>query len=93
MRLRRERGGQEHAHEDSRRRLVADEGTVELNGKTAAFAGPRDAEDAGVRITHQELNLVPDLTVSRRTSSLVARRRGLGWLDDRTMEAEVRPTL
>ncbi len=70
--------------------LVADEGTVELNGKTAAFAGPRDAEDAGVRIIYQELNLVPDLTVAANIFLGREKTRGLGWLDDRTMEAESR---
>ena len=70
--------------------LVADEGTIELNGKTAAFAGPRDAEDAGVRIIYQELNLVPDLTVAANIFLGREKTRGLGWLDDRTMEAESR---
>src|SRR3954467_8976745 len=38
------------------------DGQILLEGTPVAFAGPRDAEDAGVRIIHQELNLVPDLT-------------------------------
>lgn len=34
-----------------------------LNGTVRRFRNPRDAERAGVSIIHQELNLVPDLTV------------------------------
>ncbi len=70
--------------------LTADEGTLDLNGRSTAFTGPRDAEDAGVRIIYQELNLVPDLTVAANIFLGRERTRGLGWLDDRTMEAEAR---
>ncbi|MDB5555532.1 MAG: sugar transporter ATP-binding protein [Rhizobium sp.] len=40
------------------------EGTVEISGSPARFASVREAEAAGVAIIHQELNLVPELTVS-----------------------------
>src|SRR5262249_30326829 len=36
-------------------------GDVRLNGRPVAFAGPRQAEDAGIRMIYQELNLVPQL--------------------------------
>jgi ribose transport system ATP-binding protein len=39
-------------------------GTVRIDGNPAAFAGVRDAEAAGVAIIHQELNLVPELSVA-----------------------------
>jgi len=66
------------------------EGSIELNGRPAVFSGPRDAEDAGVRIIYQELNLVPDLSVAANIFLGRERTRGLGWLDDRAMEAEAR---
>lgn len=66
------------------------EGSIELNGRPVSFSGPRDAEDAGVRIIYQELNLVPDLTVAANIFLGREKTRGLGWLDDRGMEAETR---
>lgn len=63
-------------------------GQVEIQGQPTRFHGPRDAENAGVRIIHQELNLVPDLTVA--SNIFLGReqvsRRWLGWLDETTME-------
>jgi ABC-type sugar transport system ATPase subunit len=66
------------------------EGTVTINGRHVSFSGPRDAEDAGVRIIYQELNLVPDLSVSANIFLGRERTRGAGWLDDRGMERVAR---
>ena len=66
------------------------EGSIVLDGRPAAFSGPRDAEDAGIRIIYQELNLVPELTVAANIFLGRERARALGWLDDRAMEAETR---
>ncbi|RUY85285.1 sugar ABC transporter ATP-binding protein, partial [Mesorhizobium sp. M7A.F.Ca.CA.001.10.2.1] len=40
------------------------DGTVSVDGRPTSFAGVRDAEDAGIAIIHQELNLVPELSVA-----------------------------
>jgi len=40
------------------------DGAIRLDGAPVAFAGVQDAERAGVAIIHQELNLVPELTVA-----------------------------
>lgn len=40
------------------------EGAITVEGRAASFAGVRDAEQAGVAIIHQELNLVPELSVA-----------------------------
>ena len=40
------------------------EGQIVLDGRPVAFSGPRDAEDAGIRIIYQELNLVTEMTVA-----------------------------
>jgi ribose transport system ATP-binding protein len=40
------------------------EGVIRVEGRPASFAGVRDAEGAGVAIIHQELNLVPELSVA-----------------------------
>jgi len=66
------------------------EGRIELDGKEIRFSGPRDAEDAGVRIIYQELNLVPQLTVAANIFLGRERTKGFGWLDDRAMEAKAK---
>lgn len=40
------------------------EGEIIFNGKPVKFSGTRDAEDAGIAIIHQELNLVPYQTIA-----------------------------
>ena len=40
------------------------DGEIVLDGSPVWFSGPREAEDAGIRIIYQELNLVPQLTVA-----------------------------
>ncbi|MGV7213948.1 sugar ABC transporter ATP-binding protein [Bradyrhizobium sp. UFLA05-112] len=40
------------------------DGTIQVEGQAMSFAGVRDAEEAGVAIIHQELNLVPELSVA-----------------------------
>jgi D-xylose transport system ATP-binding protein len=40
------------------------EGEILVRGQVARFAGTRDAERAGIAIIHQELNLIPELTVA-----------------------------
>ena len=42
----------------------ADEGTIRLNGKEVRFANTREAQDQGIAIIHQELKLIPYLSVS-----------------------------
>ncbi|MBV7433533.1 ribose ABC transporter ATP-binding protein RbsA [Cardiobacteriaceae bacterium TAE3-ERU3] len=41
-----------------------DGGHVTFNGQPAIFSGPRDAQQAGISIIHQELNLINALTVA-----------------------------
>jgi ribose transport system ATP-binding protein len=40
------------------------DGIIQLEGSTVTFSGVRDAEEAGVAIIHQELNLVHELSVA-----------------------------
>lgn len=58
-------------------------GTFEYNGTPAHFRSIRDAQDAGISIVHQELNMMGDLTVAqnifigRESKSLVISDRDL----------------
>ena len=66
------------------------EGEILLTDRVVTFGGPRDAEDAGVRIIHQELNLVPDLTVAANMFLGRELRNRFGMIDDREMERQAR---
>jgi len=68
------------------------EGEIRLEGRALRFSGPRAAEDAGIRIIYQELNLVPQLTVADNIFLGREQTWGgrFGWLDNRMMEARSR---
>ena len=62
------------------------EGEVLLRGRSVRFAGTRDAEQAGVSIIHQELNLVEELSAAANIFLGRERRTALGLLDQRAMD-------
>ena len=39
-------------------------GTIKVDGQSVTLAGPAHAQSLGIRMVHQELNLVPDLSVA-----------------------------
>ncbi|WP_339983856.1 sugar ABC transporter ATP-binding protein [Gymnodinialimonas ulvae] len=39
-------------------------GEIQVEGRTVEFSQPRDAHQAGIRVIHQEPEIVPDLTVA-----------------------------
>lgn len=41
-----------------------DKGTIHYEGEPAAFQGPRHSQQAGISIIHQELNLIPELSIA-----------------------------
>ncbi len=41
-----------------------DAGTIKHNGKEVEFSGPRESQDAGISIIHQELNLIDHLSIA-----------------------------
>jgi ribose transport system ATP-binding protein len=63
---------------------TADGGTIELNGRPAAFAHPLQAQHAGVSTVFQEFNLLPELTVAENIF-LGREPRSLGMIDRRAM--------
>ena len=42
-----------------------DEGTITFEGEPVEFTSPLQAQQLGVTIIHQELNMMPDLTVAQ----------------------------
>ncbi|MDN3682278.1 ribose ABC transporter ATP-binding protein RbsA [Vibrio tapetis subsp. quintayensis] len=41
-----------------------DAGSITYQGSPCSFQGPRDSQHAGISIIHQELNLIPELTIA-----------------------------
>lgn len=41
-----------------------DAGSILYQGRETTFKGPRDSQQAGISIIHQELNLIPQLTIA-----------------------------
>lgn len=65
------------------------EGEIRINGEVARFTSTRDAEQCGVSIIHQELNLVEELSVAANIFLGRELKRGF-LLDDAAMLAESR---
>ena len=62
------------------------EGELRLRGEVVKFAGTRAAEEAGISIIHQELNLVEQLSAAANIFLGREKRGWLGLRDDRAME-------
>ncbi|MEW5979086.1 MAG: sugar ABC transporter ATP-binding protein [Acidobacteriota bacterium] len=72
----------------------ADSGTIEFDGSLRNIDSPITARQLGITMIHQELNLLPELTVAENIflgHEIV--RRPLGWLDKRAMEAQAEDLL
>jgi ribose transport system ATP-binding protein len=63
------------------------DGRLLLRGGPVRFTGTRAAEDAGISIIHQELNLVEELSVAANIFLGREKCRLFGLLDDRAMAA------
>ena len=60
----------------------ADEGEIYLEGKRVRFASPREAQALGISIIHQELNLMPELSVSANVFLGREPRHAFGFLSE-----------
>ena len=66
------------------------DGEIKLNGEIVTFSNIKEAQNAGIAIIHQELNLIPELSV---TENLFLGREiltPLGLLDTHKMEREAK---
>ncbi|MCI0419418.1 MAG: ATP-binding cassette domain-containing protein, partial [Acidobacteria bacterium] len=64
-----------------------DSGVVKLEGSTQQVTSPIVARNLGITMIHQELNLLPEMTVAENIFLGHEIVRGpLGWLDKRSME-------
>lgn len=66
-----------------------DSGTITFEGKEVEFSNPREAQDAGIVIVHQELNMLSHLTVAQNI--FIGRERMAGKLiNDAEMNREAK---
>ena len=70
----------------------ADEGEVKIDGRRADFRNVREAQEAGVVLIHQELNLAENLSVSANLFLGREKQRG-GFLNEKAMVEETRALL
>ncbi len=64
-----------------------DQGEIRIRGKHADIHGPIDAQKAGIAIIHQELNLIPNLSVAQNIFLGREQVKGV-QVDDKAMTAE-----
>jgi ribose transport system ATP-binding protein len=63
-------------------------GEILIDGRVVRFATPAEARVAGVSVIHQELSLVPEMSVSENIHLADMPGGMLGWLDRRLMAEE-----
>jgi ribose transport system ATP-binding protein len=61
-------------------------GQIRLHGRSVVLAGPRDAETRGIAVIHQELALIPHLSVAENIFLAREPVNRLGWLNRREMQ-------
>ncbi len=64
-----------------------DSGEILLNGSPVVFENPRESQDAGIVIVHQELNMMPHLTVAQNI--FIGREKMNGvFINDKQLNAD-----
>ena len=69
---------------------IPDSGTLSIQGQPVTLRSPRDAQTHGIAMIHQELALIPELSVAQ---NVLLGNEGLEVLNYAQMEARVRPFL
>ena len=69
-----------------------DAGTIEYKGEETNIHTPKEAMDRGIGIIHQELNLIPHLTVAQNIYIGREKQKGM-FLDEKQMNRDARELL
>ena len=69
------------------------EGSIEMEGRPVRFSSPQDAAVHGISAIHQELSLVPSMSVSDNIFLGREKRGRLGWVDFTAQKAAGRNIL
>ncbi|MBF6332568.1 sugar ABC transporter ATP-binding protein [Nocardia transvalensis] len=70
-----------------------DDGNIEIDGSAVHLRSPKDAARHGVAMIHQELNLVPELSIADNLFLGQELRTARGTLDRKAMDARTRELL
>jgi len=70
-----------------------DTGTIEINGEPVTLGNPREAKARGIAMIHQELNLIPGLSIAENLFLGREFRTRLGFVDYARMRSESRQLL
>ncbi|MGB9662980.1 MAG: sugar ABC transporter ATP-binding protein [Moorellaceae bacterium] len=65
-----------------------DSGTIKFNGEPVDFRTPREAQERGISIIHQELSLIPDLSIAANIFLGREYTGRCGFLHESRMQAE-----
>ena len=69
------------------------EGTITFKDRPTRFGAPKDAQDCGISIIHQELNLIPNLTVAQNIFLGREIVNQFGFLDESKMNQKTKVLL
>jgi ribose transport system ATP-binding protein len=72
---------------------LPDAGSMKLNGQEVKFLSPSDALKSGISIIHQELNVVPEMSIADNLALGNEPRTRLGLLDRGKVEIQAREKL
>ena len=67
---------------------IADSGEILIDGQNAVFHTTKDAEEAGIGIIYQELNLIPQMTVAENIFLGREPKNKMGFINYRKMNAD-----
>ena len=70
-----------------------DEGSLKYDGQDVSFNGPKDSQERGVSIIHQELNLIPELSIAENIFLGREPTGRMGRIDWKTMFREAQKLL
>lgn len=71
----------------------ADEGQISINGQPAKITSPKDAQDLGVAVIYQELNLAESVSIAENIFVGREFRNRFGFVDNRAMNSHAREWL
>ncbi|MGM0522831.1 MAG: sugar ABC transporter ATP-binding protein [Bacillota bacterium] len=70
-----------------------DAGQIKVKGKDVEYTHPDEAEEDGIVVIHQELNILPELTVQENLFLGKELTYKFGWMNTKAMEQETKKQL
>ncbi len=70
-----------------------DNGVIKVDGEEVHFKSPKEAEAKGIAVIHQELNILPDLTVAENLFLGNEQTVGMGIMKNKEMNKEAKRIL